>query len=124
MPFYSGTKLTIELTSDGEESLVEAESHVPASNDGCKAQLRHLLKLFAETGRLRSGEQINSEGDGFFAIKTRCCLRAYGWYHRYRRSVFMVSHFICKKRQKLNPADIARANKNRTDCYRGEGHER
>lgn len=120
MPFYSGAKLTIELTEDARESLPEAEGHVPPNDAACKAQLRRLLQRLADVGHLRSDDQWNNEGDGFFAVKTRCCLRAYGWYHKYRRQVFMISHFICKKRQKLDPADIERAKKNRDQTYQGE----
>lgn len=122
MPFYSGAKLTIEFTDDAETSLAEAESHVPPNQAGCRAQLRRLLQRLGDIGHLRSSEQWNAEGNGFFAVKTRCGLRAYGWFHRYRRGVFMVSHFIFKRRQKLDPADIDRAQQNREQTYRGEGH--
>jgi hypothetical protein len=124
MRFHSGSKLHIELTTDALASLTEAESHVPDTQAACKAQLRRLLQRLAETGTLQSPEQWNTEGGGFFAVKTRCGLRAYGWYHAHRRGVFVVSHFIYKKRQKLDPADIDRAERNRRRLYESEkyGH--
>jgi hypothetical protein len=124
MRFHSGAKLVIELTTDALASLTEAESHVPDTHAACKAQLRRLLQRLAEIGTLKSPDQWNTEGNGFFAVKTRCGLRAYGWFHSSRRGVFVVSHFIYKQRQKLDPADIARAERNRQQLYESEknGH--
>lgn len=123
MRFHSGTKLVIEFTDDAITSQMEAESHVPPNQAACKAQLRRLLQRLGDVGQLRSDDQWNTEADGFFAIKARCGLRAYGWFHRYRRGVFVVSHFIFKKRQKLDPADRVRAKGNRSQLYRKEGYE-
>jgi hypothetical protein len=121
MPFYSGAKFNIEFTDDAGSSLTDAESHVPPNQSACKAQLRRLLTQLADRGQLSSPDQWNTEQDGFFAVKARCGLRAYGWFHTHRRGVFVVSHFIFKTRQKLDPADIRRANGNRLDFYRREG---
>lgn len=122
MLFHSGAKLVIEFTDDANASLEEAESHVPPNQAACKAQLRRLLQRLGDVGRLQSPDQWNTEGDGFFAVKARCGLRGYGWFHKHRRGVFVVSHFILKKRQKLDPADMERAGKNREAFYRGEGY--
>lgn len=113
MIFYSGQSFVIEETSDAQESRPEAEGHAQAS---CVAQLKRLIQRFADFGSLKSPEQMNNEGDGIFAIKARCGLRAYGWYHPQRQKVFVISHYICKKKQKLDPADLTRAKNNR-DSY-------
>ena len=53
---------------------------------------------------------MNAEGDGIFAIKATCGLRAYGWHDTHQgRRVFLISHVVLKRRQGLNPADKARA---------------
>lgn len=65
-----------------------------------------LIKRFADTGKLHSPEQLNNEGDGFFAIKSRSpALRAYFWYDSKERGVIVVSHIIVKKQQKLDKQD-------------------
>ena len=107
--FSQGASLRIEWTDDGEESLKEAELQVPGSRDACKAQLRALIQRLAEIGKLRSGDQFRHEGDQIYAVKTRCGLRAYGWFHGNRRGVFVLSHFIMKKKDKLDPKDLNRA---------------
>lgn len=121
MLFHRGAKFDIEFTDDAGDSLTDAESHVPPNQSACKAQLRRLLTQLAERGQLSSPDQWNTERDDFFAVKARCGLRAYGWFHKHRRGVFVVSHFIFKTRQNLDPADIHRANRNRLDLYRKEG---
>jgi hypothetical protein len=87
-----------------------------------RSQLLRLIERLADFGKLHSPDQFNYETDGIFAIKARCGLRAYGWYHSQRRSVFVISHFIMKKKQKLNPIDIERALRNKAQ-YEGEHEE-
>ncbi len=111
MLFYTGKIFVIEETDDAVNSRPLAESQ--AQPISCIAQLKRMIERFADHGKLNSPDQINDEGDGFFAIKARCGLRAYGWYHQDRQGVFVISHYICKKKQKLDAADIARANANR-----------
>lgn len=110
MIFYSGQYFVIEETDDATESRPEAESHAQPT---CIAQLKRLIERFADFGSLKSPEQMNNEGDGIYAIKGRCGLRAYGWYHATRPRVFVISHYILKKKQKLDPADLTRAQNNR-----------
>jgi hypothetical protein len=53
---------------------------------------------------------MNSEGDGIFAVKATCGLRAYGWFcHVNSRRAFVVSHIVLKRKQQADPADIRRA---------------
>lgn len=120
MIYAKGARLTIEWTNDARATLPEAEAQVPGSKDACKAQLRALIKRLADVGKIFSQDQMRMEEDSIFAIKTRCGLRAYGWFHRQRRGVFVISHFIMKKKQKLNRGDLERAKKNR-DQYEGLG---
>jgi hypothetical protein len=56
---------------------------------------------------------MNNEDDGFYAIKARCGLRAYGWFHTHQRGVFVISHFIMKKHKKLKKRDKERMENNR-----------
>lgn len=114
--FAQGARLTIEWTEDAQTTLRQAESRVPGNHGACKAQMRALIKRLAETGKLRSPDHMRNEGDKIFAVKARCGLRAYGWYHRHRRGVFVISHFIMKKKDALDPQDLNRATRNR-DSY-------
>lgn len=118
MIFARGTRLTIEWTADAQRTLPEAEAQVPGSKEGCKAQLRAIIQKLADQGKIFSPEQMRLEEDKIFALKARCGLRAYGWFHRQRRNVFVISHFIMKKTQKLDRRDLEWARKNR-DQYEG-----
>lgn len=115
-----GSQFIIEVTRDGVTSRKEAIAQVPGSKVACIAQLNALIKRFADMGSLKSPVQMCPEEDGFYAIKTRCGLRAYGWYHSTRRRVFVISHFIMKKKQKLDPRDIDRAKRNRDEYEEAE----
>jgi hypothetical protein len=110
MLFCKGASLKIELTADAQKSWDEAISH---ASEQCVAQLVGLAKRLAEFRKLRSPDQFNDEGDGFWAIKANCGLRAYGWYHSTRRGVFVISHFIVKKRPRLLQEDKDRMKRNR-----------
>jgi hypothetical protein len=53
---------------------------------------------------------MNHEGDGIFAIKATCGLRAYGWHAQHQgKRAFIISHVIMKDRRKLDTADRERA---------------
>ena len=108
--YYEGSQLTVWHSDDAAESQAKAEERC---NLACATQLDALIKRLAERGRLSSNDQFVNEGDGIWAIKTRCGLRAYGWFHRTQRGIFVISHYINKKRQKMLRADIDRVNKNR-----------
>jgi hypothetical protein len=109
--FYIGNVFTIEETDDAAASRPIAEGQVQPTT--AIAQHKTLIERFANLGKLRSPDQMNPEGDGIFAIKARSGLRAYGWYHSRKRGTFVISHYICKKKQKLDPADLERAQRNR-----------
>lgn len=110
MLFYKGRTFEIRWAADAKESQATAYGH---ADENCIAQLNRMIERFADHGKLHSPEQMNNEGDGIYAIKARCGLRAYGWYHSSIRGVFVISHFICKKKQKLDSADLDRSNANR-----------
>lgn len=118
MVFLQGAVLTIEFTDDAHTSLPQAEALVPGSKTACKTQLQVVIRKLANVGKIFSQDQMRLEEDGIFALKARCGLRAYGWYHRKRRGVFVISHFIMKKTQKLDRKDLDRAKENR-DRYEG-----
>ena len=120
--YYSGQKYTIEITEDGLSSRREAESCVPSNKKACIAQHIALIKRLADIGELKSPEQFRHEGEGVWAVKARCGLRAYGWYHGSRRGVFVISHFLLKKQQKLDRRDLDRAKRNR-EQYENSGDD-
>jgi len=107
---YSGRTLRIDLTDDARETWPQV---LVSSDTACQMQLRRLVERLADMGRLQSPKQIRDEGDGIWAIKARCGLRAYGYYDPHRRGVFVISHFVHKKRDKMDPADHAKARDNR-----------
>lgn len=102
--------MSIERTLDAKESWKEVSDRAP---DQCVAQLVRLAQRLADFKKLHSPDQFNDEGDGFWAIKARCGLRAYGWFHSKKRGVFVISHFILKTKPKLLPEDKERMKRNR-----------
>lgn len=112
--FYEGNRYWILQMPGACESFTEACAGVPGNKDACPAQLVRLIKRLGDLGKLHSRDQFVHEGDGTYAIKTRCGLRAYGWFDRYRgRAAFVISHYILKKRQKFDPADQSIVEKNK-----------
>ncbi|MCU7891774.1 MAG: hypothetical protein KZQ78_09230 [Candidatus Thiodiazotropha sp. (ex Ustalcina ferruginea)] len=119
MIFHQGAKKTIYFTDHGETSLEVAEEHVP-SNQNCGAQFRRLLSRLGDIGKLNSPEQLRNEGNGIFAVKTRCGLRAYGWFCNdptTNAPLFVVGHCAYKKKDKANPLDLERAIEERNNFH-------
>lgn len=109
--FYPGRKYTVLLTKDGEKSWSElTKTYGPTQSKGISALVAR-IKKYADTGKLHTPEQLNDEGDGFYAIKTKCGFRFYWWYDI--GSKMIGSHFILKKRPKLAPKDAKRMKTNR-----------
>ena len=111
--FYAGKCKTILLYPKAQASWDEAEALIPPARKGKKPkgpiQFRARIKRYADTGQLRSPDHMNSEGQGCFAIKANCGLRAWGWpQHLKDKPVFIISHVVLKKAQKADPADLAR----------------
>jgi len=102
---YQGTKLRVVLTKEASESYQHA---IAGANKACVAQLLRYIKWLGDIGKLRSRDQFNSEGDGIFAIKANCGLRAYGWYSDRYPQTFVIGHVILKKKQKLDLVDFNR----------------
>ncbi len=113
MIFARGLNRVVEITEEGYESLREAEARV---RPACAAQLRALIQQFANAGSLRAPDKMRNEGDGVYAIKANCGLRAYGWFHRHRQGVFVISHVIVKQKNKMDNGDRDRVLRNR-DIY-------
>lgn len=111
--YYEGAKLTIEWSDDAKSSLEESEALVPPNKSACKRQLDALTKRLGDKGSLRSPDQFRNEDEQIYAIKTRCGLRAYGWFHTKRRGVFVISHYIFKTWKKMKKIDRDRATNNR-----------
>ncbi len=110
--FFRGTYRTILLAPDAETTLEEAAGNVPPNKrEACVAQLFRVLQRLGNFETVRNKELFRSEGQGIFAVKSRCGLRGYGWFETLhdRQRVFVVSHFILKKKQKTDPKDVDRA---------------
>lgn len=101
--FYKGQKLTIVWDDDAEKSLGAAEAGVPGNQRACPVQLKRLIARLADFGELKNVSQFRNEGDGIWAIKARCGLRAYGFYMPGGR--FVVSHFVLKREDKMAKRD-------------------
>ena len=106
---YQGRHLCVELSDDARKTLPAMQT----ADVACQKQLQRLVERFADMGQLQSPDQIRHEGDGIWAIKARCGLRAYGYYDTHRRNLFVISHFVHKKKQKMDPKDHKRAVDNR-----------
>lgn len=76
------------------------------------ARIEALFETFVETGKIANPEHFNSEGDGFWGFKAYQ-LRAYGWYSKHLPQAFVISHFVIKKKDKLDPEDKDRMQRNR-----------
>ena len=118
MIFHSGKKLTIHLTERGDADRSEIEKMYGKSERACVAQLNRMLKLLGDKGALQSPEQFRDEGDGVFAVKARCGLRAYGWFEPGGR--FVVGRMVRKKRDKMNPGDRDAVIEERKQWQRGK----
>jgi hypothetical protein len=98
-------------------SLQDALASIPAGkHPGCLARLAARREQLANTGRLRSPDYWNTEGElpngkRFYAIKVGK-LRAYGWFSSRFNGVFYISHFAFKKGQKLARQDTKRVIQN------------
>jgi hypothetical protein len=105
--YYAGRAKTIWLTPSAQNSWEEAESLVPPNKSSCCSQFRARIAHLADSGALKSSEHMSSEGEGCFAIKATCGLRAWGWFQHYQgRAAFIISHVVLKKRRLADPADL------------------
>ena len=85
----------------------QAIALVPGSKKGCIAQIMRLITRLADIGYLRSPDQWKAEGDGLYAVKAHCGLRAYGWFaSESSGKVFIIGHATLKKKQKADPQDL------------------
>ena len=109
--FYTGSIRIIMFPQDAVETLQMARSHVPTNKDSCVSQLFRVLKRLGDNDQIFNKNQFRHEGDGIYAVKARCGLRGYGWFQSLDSGVgaFVLSHFIMKKRLKLDEKDLRRA---------------
>ena len=99
--------MVVHTTSAGRDALGQAIALVPGSKKGCVAQMKGLIARLADFGYLRSPDQWNAEGNGLYAVKARCGLRAYGWFaSESSGKVFVIGHATLKKNQKADPQDL------------------
>lgn len=105
-----GRSLSIVYLEETLSSREAAARHVPANQSACIKQVDRVLERLAEQGVLRNETLFRHEGQGIYAAKGRCGLRAYGfhWHSPTWGPCFVVSHFVMKKRDRLDPSDLAR----------------
>ena len=106
----------------GIESWDEYVTNNRGGNRNCQGQLIALAKRLADFGKLRSPDQMNAEGDGVYAIKARCGLRAYGWFETDPEYgvCFIIGRLVMKKKGGLDPKDREKV----VDCrkkFQGRG---
>ncbi len=93
-------------SKDAEETLQALLDEHGTAQASMFAQMVARLKMLSSQGGLRSPDVMNTEGHGFFAVKTRNGLRAYGWFTQCAgKKCFIISHFIYKKKNKLASED-------------------
>jgi hypothetical protein len=116
--FYQGQHGTILMLPEAERERAGFDKQFRGGKPAaCFAQLMRLLQRLADH-KLRSPDQFNAEGDGIFAVKARCGLRAYGWFQKPGAPfIFVVGLIKHKKRANLNPADIRRVENRRRKHY-------
>lgn len=104
--FYTGAKFKVWFTDRAVACFKQLDEEVQPHN--LLENLVARIKKFADVGPngLHTPDQLNDEGDGFYAIKARgASLRAYFWYCQKERGHIVMSHLIKKKKGKLDPRD-------------------
>lgn len=117
--FYTGKVHKIYLTDRAQK--IFGAFKIEHRNQRAFAQLLARIAQFSDTGELPFPQQLNTEGDGFYAIKSRSSnlsFRAYWWKQPPGNRIF-ISHFITKNQQKLDPRDKEIMMSER-DKYKGE----
>jgi hypothetical protein len=110
--YYKGKILSIHITDDGKKSVQDLAAVHANDIVSRMARVDMLLRVLADTGRLRSPDQFRQEGEKFWAVRAGP-VRAYGWYEP--NQGFVISHIIYKSETKLASADSKRMQKNQRD---------
>ncbi len=105
---FEGGRYTVYESPEAVETWKGLSENREKKFMACASQLELRMKKFADGHKLHSPEQIRDEGDGFFAFKARCGLRAYWWYSSKKRGAIVISHYIHKKSDKLDSRDKER----------------
>jgi hypothetical protein len=112
--FHRGSSRWIVGVPGAHASFHEAVAAVPGNKDACPAQLVRHIERLSDGITPRTSDNFAPEGNGIFAVKARCGLRAYGWFSTYRgQPAFVISHFILKKWQEFREKDRSRVEANR-----------
>jgi hypothetical protein len=109
--YYPGTKRVIWITDDGMTSIQDVYAVHKDQVKAHLARLDSLIKQLGSTGSLVSPDQFRKEGHGYWAIRAGT-IRAYGWFEP--GGIFVISHVISKRHDKLARADIKRMQDNRS----------
>jgi len=124
--YFSGTRLRIDITTDGKQSLQELYEQHKGDRSVLAALARtdRLIKRLGEMGRLKSREEFKQEVSreknfpAFWAIRA-IPIRAYGWFRE--DGAFVVSHVIQKRKDRLSESDVERMRRNFSSYLKPQG---
>jgi hypothetical protein len=116
--YHVGNKLTIWITDDAVESITHLACVHRKLITKELARADKLARMLGDFGRLSSSDQFRNEGDAFWAIRAGH-VRLYGWYEP--DAVFVISHAISKRHDKLEIADKNRMIKNQAAYREAKG---
>lgn len=114
-------RYVILLPENAASYMASVDSVASQIRDAGHAQLLVVLQAIADNMQPKLPKtSFNHEGDGIFAAKANCGLRAWGWYgdakrDTVRQPVFAISFVTLKKSQKADPADLKFAKNHRTE---------
>lgn len=100
---YGSTMRPKKADGPAKSGLVGKHESSGAKNRSDVAGLFTRIRRYANTGKLKVPEHLNTEGNGFYAFKAYQ-LRAYWWR---AGDTIIISHFAKKKRDELSPRDEA-----------------
>lgn len=119
----TGSRLSIVHCTGAWESFLEAIESLPfGRRDAMKATMDMLVRRLSNGERL-SKDSFPQEGSlpsyqgkpakQFYGFK-KIPIRAYGWYSERVPQTFYISHYTCKKAQKLSEKDTLKVQRNWT----------
>lgn len=122
---YVGDVFTVEHCSGAIDSYQKALQSVPAGRRGkfTRALILQIQRLangkrmskdsFPAEGNLPNNSNPGGKSKPFFALK-RIPIRGYCWFSNSYKSTYFISHYIAKKKNKLDTSDTTKVHKNWT----------
>jgi len=118
--FKRGSKYDIYLSSRASDTLDElVNNHKDGRSQKALANLFVRMTKHADGHKLHKPEQLNSEGDSFYAYKNKRGFRAYFWWCGTNKNTILISHFVYKKKTELSKSDKETMKKEREKYSKG-----